>query len=204
MITTYRKQVVKPLVLYNIYIQTYNRYFNNFFTPTRKKELNNTKIEDYFINFADSGYLKLGESQSKMKEFILWLFAKHGRIPIFNIHCYVDEYLKESKNTLDSFYFNIVDYLNRNKIIGWDSYIRGTRNTFPKIIEHYTSTKDFPFDFIVYLKVLDSLTEHQKKIAKMLLRKDLMTLDKASKRVEENKDFFRNELEQIMGSLNGR
>lgn len=196
---SFRKQIISPLTLYNLYIQTYNKYFSDFYTTTRKKELNNKKIESYFINFAETHFIKLGESLDKMKDFLLWCFAKHSRVAIYNLHSYLEEYLKEEKNNLESFYFKINTYLLKNKIKTWDDYIKGTKNSFPKIIEHYIATKDFPFEFILYLNVLDGLNDSQKKMIKVILRKEMMSFTKKIKFVEQNKDFFKSELDQIGG-----
>lgn len=204
MLTSYRKKIVSPLMLYNIYIQTYNRYFHNFYTHVRKRELENKKIEEYFIHFSEFHYIKLDDNVDKLKKYILWLFSKYGKVPIFSLHAYINEYLKDCKKELSSFYYIIVKYITDNKISDWNSYIKGSDYNYPKILEHYISKKEFPFEFILYLKIFDSLNPKQRKIMKVLLRNEFVNLDERLRIIDDHKDFFDYELEQILTILRGQ
>lgn len=194
---SYRKKIHDPLSLYNAYIQTYNRYFHGFFTQTRKTTLNNKQIEKYFIDFGETHFHKLSDSLSEFRHYLTWCFSKYDKTPIFNLHLYIDEYLKSGKISVESFYFKILTYMKKSKIQTWDTYTIGTANRYPRILEHYIATKEIPFEFLLWLKVIDNLTPFQKKCMKVVLRHELMDLDRKLDYVRKNYSFFENELNMI-------
>jgi hypothetical protein len=163
--------------------------------------LNNKKIEEYFINFSETHFHKLDDSIEGFKNYVTWCFSKHDKVPIFSLHNYIDNYLKDGTIELSSFWFRVCEYIKKNKIATWEDYIKGSTCRYPKIIEHYLSSKEIPFEFILYLKVLDTLTPMQKKCMKVILRVELMNLDKKLIYIEKNSIFFKSELEQINDCL---
>jgi len=198
---TYRKQVFDPLTFYNSYIQIYNKYFHNFYTHIRKKELDNKRIEEYLINFSETHFHKLKDSMEEFRKYLTWCFSKYDKVSILCLHKYIDDYLKEGTIELNSFWFKVRDYMKKKELKTWNEYIEGTPSRYPRILEHYISTKEIPFEFILYLKVLDTLTPMQKKCMKVILRMELLDLDKKLIFIDKNTIFFKYELEQIVKEL---
>lgn len=190
-----RNKVPSTLLLYNKFNQTYYRYFYGHYV----KHINHVKNEPYLQNFIDNQFHKLSYSIDKFEEYILWLFSKYGKLPINSAFIYLDEYLKENNKFIDNVPFSVIitKYIREEGIKTWKEYLLPQNGFYPKIIQHYMRDKSFPFDFILFLKIIDRLPERQQKMLKAMFRNELYNLKDRMNIIEKNKHFYTEEIRKI-------
>ena len=186
-----RKQVHSPLYIYNLFNRTYFKYFHGH-PVSSAKAITDDRVRCYIERFIGDDYAKLDKSETRLEEYLLWLFSRNGKQPIVMMHVGIDAYLKEIKTTgeVTSFSHIIKKYMRENKIETWSDYIEPKYGFYPKIIQHYMKDKSIPFEFILYLGVIDRLPDRQKKSIKALLRKELYSIVDRMKVMEKNRAFF--------------
>jgi hypothetical protein len=127
------------------------------------------------------------------------LFSKYGKLPIVTAFSHIDEYLKEEDKKLDIIPFSaiITKYIRDEKINNWKEYLLPQGGFYPKIIQHYMRDRSFPFEFILFLKILDRVPDKQKKMLKTIFRSEMYNLNEKLLFVEKNKHFFTEEIKKI-------
>ena len=194
---TLRLKTSSTVALYNIFNQTYFRYFYGHYV----KYTNQIDIQphNFLQNFIDNNYHKLSYSIDKYENYLLWLFSKYGKLPIISAFSHIDEYLKIEEKKLDISPFSVIisKYIRDEKIKSWKEYILPKGNFYPKIIQHYMRDKNFPFEFILFMKVIDRVPDKQKKMMKTLFRNEMYNLKEKMELVEKNKHFLTEEVKKI-------
>lgn len=203
--STLRRQTPSPILLYNIFNQTYFRYFYGHYVKYTN-HIDNHLYYSTLQNFIDNSFYKLSFSADKYEKYLLWVFFKHGKITILSLATFLEEYLKESKKDIDIKPFSVVisKYIRDEKINSWKEYLLPKNGFYPKIIQHYMRDKSFPFEFILFLKVIDNVPERQRKMLKTIFRDELYNLKEKKELVEKNKHFFIEEMKKINEEFNVR
>lgn len=194
---TLRNRIPSTVFLYNIFNQTYFRYFYGHYVKYTNQigTQNNNSLQ----NFIDNHFNKLSFSKNKYEKYLLWLFSKYGKLPIVTAFSHIDEYLKEEDKKLDIIPFSaiITKYIRDEKINNWKEYLLPQGGFYPKIIQHYMRDRSFPFEFILFLKILDRVPDKQKKMLKTIFRSEMYNLNEKLLFVEKNKHFFTEEIKKI-------
>jgi hypothetical protein len=112
---------------------------------------------------------------------------------------HLEEYLKESEKKLDLIPFSAIigKYIRDEKIHSWKEYLLSQGSFYPKIVQHYMRDKNFPFEFLLFFKVLDRVPEKQKKMLKTIFRNEMYNLQEKLDLVARNKHFFTEEVKKI-------
>lgn len=192
----YHKQVPSPLYLYNTYNKLYRQYFYNQFIRSGKK-INNPHAERYLKNFT-SNYWNQIKTFDRYQKYVMWCFQEHGKIAIMSIHKYIDGWKESESTDMNPFANKMAKYIRDHKIKSWKEYIAPKKHSYPYIIQHYIGNKEFPYEAILYLKVVDHIDRNKMKIFKALLAKEIYNKKQHEKRLEENKVFIQNEIERIV------
>ena len=192
-----RNKVPSTILLYNIFNQTYFRYFYGHYVKFTNHV--DSQQHNHLQNFIDNNFDKLSFSIDKYEKYLLWLFSKYGKLPIQSAFGHLEEYLKEEEKKLDISPFSgiITKYIREEKINNWKEYLLSQGNFYPKIIQHYMRDKNFPFEFILFLKILDRVPDRQKKMLKTIFRNEMYNMKEKLNLVDKNKYFFAEELKKI-------
>ena len=123
MVKNYRKQVVVPLYVYNLFNQLYFKYFENHGIRWSKKELD-PRTDQYLANFISKYWTnKLSESKEKFERYLLWCFREYGKIPVILLHSHIDDWIDDTSNTLHPIAAKVSKYLS------WSRLRRGRSRT---------------------------------------------------------------------------
>jgi hypothetical protein len=150
----------------------------------------------FLEHFVQNDFEKLHFSLSEFEKYLLWMFSKHGTRPIQLIGAYLNEYEKEQKDEteLKPFSVQMSKYIRDHNIKSWWEYVAPQGSAYPKIIQHYLKDKDFPFEFLLFLKVFDKVPALQKKMLKSIFGKELYNLQERMEVVNRNIEFFREQM----------
>lgn len=192
----YRKKVPSPLFLYNTYNQLYRKYFYNQFIRSGKK-IGNPHAERILKGFT-TNYWNHIKTIDRYKKYVMWIFQEHGKVSIMSIHRYVEGWEETESADMNPFANKMAKYIRDHKLKTFKEYIKPRKNTYPYIIQHYVGMREFPFEAILYLGVMDKIDKNHIKILKALLAKELYNKKQHAQRLEENKVFIDNEINRIV------
>ena len=194
---TLRNKAPSTVFLYNTFNQTYFRYFYGHYVKyTNQIE---SQHHNFLQNFTDNHFSKLSFSIDKYEKYLLWLFSKYGKLPMLSAFSHIEEYLKEEEKKLDIVPFSVIitKYIRDEKIGSWKEYLLPQNGFYPKIVQHYMRDKSFPFELILFLKIMDRVPDRQKKMLKTIFRSEMYNLKEKLDLVEKNKGFFTEEIKKI-------
>lgn len=194
----YRKITISPIYIYNIFLNTYYRYFENRYNRQTKKI--EESLESFLKWFISTYYYKFKEDKEEFENYLFWIFQTYGKISIRQIHKYIELWEKSKSLEEEPFSLKISKYL-RDNYITWNNYIKPKKGYFPIILQHYISDRNFPFELLLYLNILDKVENKNKNILKMLISKELYDIKKYKIKAEANEKFIQNEIENIKNSI---
>lgn len=194
---SYRKKRPSSLNVYNIFNQLYFKYFEDTFIRKANK-VKSERTYRYLESFITNKYSDKFGSLDNLKKYIIWVFQNKGKVPVVTLHCYLDEWENTNEDDIKSFSIEISTYIREDKKLhSWEDYITAKHTFYPPILEHYMNgKKEVPFELILYLDILNSSKKH-KKVIKSLFSKEIYNKSEHEKRLDKNKRFIENEIEEI-------
>jgi len=200
-----RKEGITPLVMYKVFLEQYCLYNPDSpykYTYKKVKAINNKLIEIKIEQFLDKyRYNVFKDSISQMRSYFKFCLDKNR-----NTYFYIlDKHIADWKNrTLiqpeKSFLFadNIINYLRITET-DYDSYISTSKRQIPSILLHYISKKNIPFELIVYLGILDNLSNCglDKRRITFLLSTEMADIDRYKRNVKKFGQVIEREISKI-------
>jgi len=194
---TERMRVPSPLTVYNAFYRIYFSYFRGHgFRPAKSIPDN---MVGWMEEFVQDHLGRLGYSMKTFEDYVLWIFSKHGSQPVTVINTLVSVYLKEEKEggEIKPFSIAVGKFIRKMKLKSWEEYLRPQGGRYPLILQQYIKEKDIPFEFLLYMRVIDHLPEIQKKMVKSILGKELYKQKDRWEKVQRNEEFLKEEIRRI-------
>jgi len=189
-----RRQVPSALQVYNKFMVVYFKYFHGHAIKPGKH------IPEQFVYsldaFVQKEFEKLECDLKKFEAYLIWVFSTHGSKYITDIPRYIDDYLKDQNKSanLKPFSVQMSKYIRDNKVKSWEEYTSTKGTGYPIIIQHYLKDRDFPFEFLLFLKVFDKIPDLQKKMLKSVFGKEMYNLKERTELAKKNIAFFREQM----------
>lgn len=199
-----RKSGIGPVSIYKIYYKVLSKYkdipygFKLAYKTTKIDEKYSELIGKFWDEYGEE---KFNKQLTQVEDYFEFCFEQSYSIYFHNLGQYIDLWKKDrltdsSSETKYLFAQKVLTYLKERNLT-FKQYIEKQKNYIPIMLQHYLSSKEIPFEVILYLKVLDRVDMDKKKL-KILLHREFIEMEKYKARAKKLNTLFEGEIKRII------
>lgn len=199
-----RQSGIGSVSIYKIYYKVLSKYkdvpygFKLAYKTTKIDEKYSELIGKFWDEHSKEGFQnKLTEVES----YFEFCFEHDYSIYFHNLGQYIDLWKTDrltdsSSETKYLFAQRVLTYL-KDRNLTFKQYIEKQKNYIPIMLQHYLSSKDIPFEAILYLKILERVDMDKKKL-RILLHREFIEMEKYKARTKKLNTLFEGEIRRII------
>lgn len=199
-----RKQSIGALGIFKLYYKVLSQYKSGdsaYFISIKATKISDLSVENAINGFLSQHRFTFDDSVKQIEDYFNFCFSNNFPIYFFNLDNFIEEWKKHKLTDVKSelkylFAEKIRAYLQENNL-SFKEYISPQKRYIPKILQHYITSKEIPFEIIIYMRILDKCDIDKRKL-KILLHREFVKMKEYEERLKKLKPLIDSELKKVV------